>query len=95
MLLLSAKLEEKVGLEALAEKLASIGAEAGVGVALDAEVGAERIHDRPAADLAERFDHLVLGDGVPIAKRSAAKTSPQVSAPRASSAGGRATLDLF
>ena len=67
VLLLSAKLEEKVGLEALAEKLAGIGAEAGVGVALDADVGAERIDDSPAADLAERFDHLVLGDGVPMA----------------------------
>ena len=66
-LLLSAKLEENVGLEAIAEKLAGIGADAGVGVALDADVGAERIDDNPAADLAERFDHLVPGDGVPMA----------------------------
>ena len=91
----SAELGEKVILEAIAEKLAGIGAVAGVGVALEADVGAVRIDDKPVADLAERVDHLVCGDGVPIAKRSVAEPSPQVSASRASSAGGRATLDLF
>ena len=96
-----AGLEEKVVLEAIAEKLDGIGAVAGVGVALnaagvalDADVGAVRIDDSPVDDLAERLDHRVFGDGVPIAKLSVAKTSAQVSAPRASSAGGRATLDL-
>ena len=105
---LDESVDESAGPDVLEEKLAGIGieveavvggevvieADAGVGVALDAEVGAERIEEIPAVDLADRLAHRVVGEGVPMAKRSAARTSPQVSAPRASSAGGRATLDL-
>ena len=97
------------GLEVLEEKLAGIGIEveavvggdvvleddANIGVALDAEVGAERIEEIPAVDLADLLAHRVVGEGVPMAKRSAARTSAQVSATRASSAPGRASVDLL
>ena len=106
---LDESVEESAGPDALEEKLAGIGieveavvggevvieADAGVGVALDAEVGAERIEEIPAVDLADLLAHRVVGEGVPMAKRSAARTSAQVSATRASSAPGRASVDLL
>ena len=106
---LEESVDEIAGPDVLEEKLAGIGieveavvggevvieADAGVGVALDAEVGAERIEEIPAVDLADLLAHRVVGEGVPMAKRSAARTSAQVSATRASSAPGRASVDLL
>ena len=106
---LDGSVEESACPDVLEEKLAGIGieveavvggevvieADAGVGVALDAEVGAERIEEIPAVDLADLLAHRVVGEGVPMAKRSAARTSAQVSATRASSAPGRASVDLW
>ena len=106
---LDESVEESVGPDVLEEKLAGIGIEveavvggevvieddANIGVALDAEVGAERIEEIPAVDLADLLAHRVVGEGVPMAKRSAARTSAQVSATRASSAPGRASVDLL